>query len=211
MAHDYRYFPDPDLLPVRSEKLLAEVRARVPELPAAKRARFVAQYQVSLYDAGVLADDLELARYFEEAAQGANDPKTVANWILNDLQSALSAAGLTIGDCPVAPPGLKELLDLVAAGKISAKQGKEVLGEMLTNGKTATAIVQEKGIAQLSDTGALEALCEQVIAVHPKPVADFRAGNGASLNFLKGQVMKLSQGKANPAVVGEILKRKLKV
>jgi len=210
MAHDYRYFPDPDLLPVKSEKLLAEVRARVPELPAAKRARFIAQYQVSPYDAGVLAGDLDLARYFEQTAQGAANPKMVANWILNDLQSALSAAGLTITDCAVAPDGLNELLDIITEGKISAKQGKEVLGEMLASGKSAPVIVDEKGIAQLSDLGALEALCEQVIAAHPKPVEDFRAGNTASLNFLKGQVMKLSHGKANPSVVGEILARKLK-
>jgi aspartyl-tRNA(Asn)/glutamyl-tRNA(Gln) amidotransferase subunit B len=211
MAHDYRYFSDPDLLPVMSGKLLAEVRARLPELPAAKRARFIAQYQISPYDAGVLTDDLDLARYFEQTAEGAGNPKMAANWVLNDLQSALSAAGLTMTDCPVAPAGLKELLDLVAAGKISAKQGKKVLGEMLTSAKTATAIVDEKGIAQLSDTSALEALCDEVIATHPKPVADFRSGNATSLNFLKGQVMKLSQGKANPGVVGEILERKLKV
>jgi aspartyl-tRNA(Asn)/glutamyl-tRNA(Gln) amidotransferase subunit B len=210
MAHDYRYFPDPDLLPVKSERLLAEVRARVPELPAAKRARFVAQYQISSYDADLLAGDLALARYFEEAAQGASKPKTAANWILNDLQSALTAANLTITDCPVSPAGLNQLLDLIEAGKISAHQGKEVLSEMLASGQPAAAIVQEKGIAQLSDTSALEALCEQVIAAHPKPVADFRAGNAASLNFLKGQVMKLSQGKANPGLVGEILQRKLK-
>ena len=209
MAHDYRYFPDPDLLPVKSEGLLAEVRARVPELPAAKRARFVEQYQISSYDAGVLADDLDLARYFEKAAQGAGKPKMMANWILNDLQSALSSAGLTITDCPVSPAGLGELLDLIEAGKISATQGKEVLGEMLASRKSAAIIAREKGIAQLSDPGAIEALCGQVIAAHSKPVADFRAGNAASLNFLKGQVMKLSQGKANPGLVGEILERKL--
>jgi aspartyl-tRNA(Asn)/glutamyl-tRNA(Gln) amidotransferase subunit B len=209
MAHDYRYFPDPDLLPVRSEGLLAEVRARAPELPAAKRARFVQQYQVSPYDAGVLADDLDLASYFEKAAGGASHAKTVANWILNDLQSALSAVGLTISDCPVAPAELNELLDLIAAGKISAKQGRGVLVEMVASAKSATAIVEEKGIAQVSDADVLEALCEEVIAAHPKPVADFRAGNTASLNFLKGQVMKLSQGKANPGVVGEILQGKL--
>jgi aspartyl-tRNA(Asn)/glutamyl-tRNA(Gln) amidotransferase subunit B len=211
MAHDYRYFPDPDLLPVKSEGLLAEVRARVPELPAAKRARFVEQYQISSYDADVLADDLDLARYFEETAQGASKPKLAANWILNDLQSALTAADLTMTDCPVPPAALNELLNLIDAEKINAYQGREVLSEMLVSRKPATAIVQEKGIAQLSDTRAIEALCEQVITANPKPVADFRAGNAASLNFLKGQVMKLSQGKANPRLVGEILQRKLKM
>ena len=209
MAHDYRYFPDPDLLPVRSESLLEEVRHRVPELPGEKRARFIAEYEVSPYDAGVLANDLALASYFETAAQGARKPKSVANWILNDLQNALTNAGLTIGQCPIGPEALDELVNLIEAGSISIRQGKEVFAEMFTSGRPAGVIVQEKGIAQLSDSAALEALCDQVIAANPKPVADFRAGNAASLNFLKGQVMKLSQGKANPALVGEILERRL--
>ncbi len=209
-AHDYRYFPDPDLLPVKSEALLAEARERLPELPTAKRARFVEQYEVSPYDAGVLASDLELARYFETAAKGAQKPKSVANWILNDLQSALSDAGKVIGDCPIPPQALDELVNLIESGKISGKQGKEVFAEMFASGKGAAAIVKEKGIEQVSDAGAIEQLCDQVIAANPKPAADFRAGNAASLNFLKGQVMKLSQGKANPALAGEILERKLK-
>jgi aspartyl-tRNA(Asn)/glutamyl-tRNA(Gln) amidotransferase subunit B len=209
-AHDYRYFPDPDLVPVKSEVLLAEVRERVPELPKAKRARFLEQYEVSPYDAGVLANDLELARYFETAAKGARKPKNVANWILNDLQSALGAADRTISDCPIPPEALDELVNLIDSGKISGKQGKEVFAEMFASGKSAAAIVQEKGITQLSDVGAIEALCDQVIAAHPKPAADFRSGNAASLNFLKGQVMKLSKGKANPVLAGEILERKLK-
>ncbi len=211
MAHDYRYFPDPDLLPVRSASLLEEVRAQVPELPAAKRARFVEQYGISPYDAGVLASDLELARYFEKAARGARRPKNVANWILNDLQNALTNSGGAIADCPIAPETLDELVNLIDDGKISGTQGKEVFAGMFASGKTAGAIVEEKGITQLSDTAALEVLCDEVIAAHPKPVADFRAGHAASLNFLKGQVMKLSQGKANPRLVGEILERKLKV
>lgn len=209
MAHDYRYFPDPDLLPVRSEGLLNEVRHRLPELPGAKRARFIEQYQVSPYDAGVLADELELARYFETAAQGARKPKSVANWILNDLQNALTNNGLTIAESPLAAGALDELVNLIDEGRISSKQGKDVFAEMFASGRYARAIVAEKGIAQLSDTGALEALCDEVIAAHPKPAADFRAGHAASLNFLKGQVMKLSQGKANPGLVGEILERKL--
>ncbi len=211
MAHDYRYFPDPDLLPVRSDGLLAEVRDRLPELPGAKRARFIAQYEVSPYDAGVLANDLELAGYFESAARGARKAKNVANWILNDLLSALTNAGLTIGHSPLAPEALDELVNLIDEGKISSRQGKEVFAEMFAGGKTARAIVEEQGIAQLSDTGAIEALCDEVIAANPKPVADFQMGHAPSLNFLKGQVMKLSRGQANPALVGEILERKLKV
>jgi aspartyl-tRNA(Asn)/glutamyl-tRNA(Gln) amidotransferase subunit B len=209
MAYDYRYFPDPDLLPVRSQGLLEEVRARVPELPAAKRARFIEQYQVSPYDAGVLTDDLALARYFESAAEKARCPKQVANWILNDLLNSLTNADLTISDCPIPPPELDELVNLIDDGRISSKQGKEVFAEMFGSGNSASTIVREKGMTQLSDPAALEALCDKVIAAHPKPVADFRAGHTASLNFLKGQVMKLSQGKANPALVGELLERKL--
>ena len=209
-AHDYRYFPDPDLVSVKTEALLAEVRGRVPELPQAKRARFVEEYQVSPYDAAVLANDLNLAKYFETAAKGAKKPKNVANWILNDLQNALGAAGQRIDECPIHPGALDELVNLIDSGKISGKQGKEVFAEMFATGRSAAAIVKEKGIEQLSDMSALEALCDEVIAANPKPVAEFKAGNLASLNFLKGRVMKLSNGKANPQLAGEILERKLK-
>jgi aspartyl-tRNA(Asn)/glutamyl-tRNA(Gln) amidotransferase subunit B len=209
-AHDYRYFPDPDLVPVKTEVLVAEVRQRVPELPKARRARFVQQYQVSPYDAAVLANDLDLARYFETAAKGAKKPKNVANWILNDLQNALSVAGRAINDCPIPPEALDELVNLIDGGTISGKQGKEVFTEMFASGKNAAAIVKEKGIEQLSDLSAIEKLCDEAIAANPKPVADFKAGNVASLNFLKGQVIKFSNGKANPQLVGEILEKKLK-
>ena len=209
-AHDYRYFPDPDLVSVKTEALLAEVRGHVPELPQAKRARFVEEYQVSPYDAAVLANDLNLAKYFETAAKGAKKPKNVANWILNDLQNALSAAGQRIDECPIHPEALDELVNLIDSGRISGKQGKEVFAEMFATGRSAAAIVKEKGIEQLSDMSALEALCDEVIAANPKPVTEFKAGNLPSLNFLKGQVMKLSKGKANPQLAGEILERKLK-
>src|SRR6202043_2655683 len=136
--------------------LLADARARVPELPRAKRARFVEQYQVSPYDAGVLADDLDLARYFETAAKGSKKAKNVANWILNDLQSALSSAGKTVNDCPIPPKALDELVNLIDSGKISGKQGKEVFAEMFASGKAAAAIVKEKGIEKLSDASAIE-------------------------------------------------------
>jgi len=209
-AHDYRYFPDPDLVPVQTDALLTEVRERVPELPKAKRARFVEQYRVSPYDAAVLANDLELARYFEAAAKGAKKPKNVANWILNDLQNALTAAAKRINECPIPPEALDEFVNLIDSGKISGKQGKDVFAEMFASGQAAPAIVKERGIEQLSDVSAIETLCDEVIAANPKPVADFRAGNVASLNFLKGQVLKLSKGKANPQLVGEILEKKLK-
>lgn len=209
-AHDYRYFPDPDLLPVETEGLVNDARSRLPELPWDKRARFVRDYGVSDYDAGVIANDLQLAAYFESAATDSKKPKSIANWLLNDLQSALSSAGITIGDCLVPPRALDELVTLIDSGTISGRQGKEVFADMFTTGKAPALIVEEKGLKQVSDAGAIEAICDQVIAAHPGPVADFRAGKEAALNFLKGQVMKLSKGKANPAMAGEILASKLK-
>jgi aspartyl-tRNA(Asn)/glutamyl-tRNA(Gln) amidotransferase subunit B len=208
-AHDYRYFPDPDLLPVKTGTLVAAVRSRVPELPTQKRQRFITQYGVSPYDAGVLANDLELARYFEAAAAGAKKPKNVANWILNDLQSALSTAGYAIGDCPIPPDSLDELVNLIDAGAISGKQGKEVFAEMFASRRRAAEIVEEKGLKQESDAGAIEALCDQAIAASPKAVTEYKAGKLQAINAIKGQVMKLSQGKANPALVSEILAAKL--
>jgi aspartyl-tRNA(Asn)/glutamyl-tRNA(Gln) amidotransferase subunit B len=208
-AHDYRYFPDPDLLPVDTTVFMEEVRARRPELPAEKRERYVRDYGVTPYDASTLANDLALAAYFESAAKGAKKPKNVANWILNDLQSALTAAGHSILECPIPPEALDELVNLIDAGVISSKQGKEVFAEMFATRKAASIVVEEKGLKQESDLGALEALCQQAIEANPKAVAEFRAGKAASINFLKGQVMKLSQGKANPALVGDILVKQL--
>ena len=209
-AHDYRYFPDPDLVPVESEMLLTEVRERLPELPQAKRARFVQQYQISAYDAAVLANDLNLAKYFEASARNATNSKKIANWVLNDLQNALSASGKTVSECPIPPEALDELVSSIQSGKISGSQGKEVFAEMFRSGKPAAVIIKEKGIEQVRDVSAIEALCDQVIAANRKPTADFKAGNVASLNFLTGQVIKLSKGKANPQLVGEILERKLR-
>ena len=208
-AHDYRYFPDPDLLPVKTETLVAAAHDRKPELPWDKRARFVADFGVSDYDAAILANDLDLASYFESAAKGAKKPKNVANWILNDLQSAISTASLRITDCPVRPDALDELVNLIDAGTISSKQGKEVFAEMFATGKVASIVVQEKGLQQVSDTGAIEALADEVLAANPGPVADYKSGKTSALNFLKGQLMKLSKGKANPAMAGEILEKKL--
>lgn len=208
-AHDYRYFPEPDLMPVKTDVLVEKARSRMPELPWDKRDRFVREYGVSEYDAGVLADDLALAAYFEKAARGAKKPKNIANWILNDLQSNLSAANKTIDECPIAPESLDELVNLIDEGKINGKQGKEVFAAMFETGKSAAVIVEEKGLKQESDTSAIEPFCDEVIAANPGPVADYKSGKTAAINFLKGQVMKLSKGKANPAVVDEILKKKL--
>lgn len=206
---DYRYFPDPDLLPVQTEAIVAEVRPLVPELPATKRARFASQYGVSAYDAGVLANDLPLASYFERAAAHARNPKNIANWILNELLSSLSNTETGIEACPIAPEHLDTLVNVIDEGKISGKQGKEVFAEMFATGKAPDVIIEEKGLKQESDLGAIGALCDQAIAANPKAVAEYKSGKLASINFLKGQVMKLSHGKANPAVAGELLAQKL--
>jgi aspartyl-tRNA(Asn)/glutamyl-tRNA(Gln) amidotransferase subunit B len=206
-AHDYRYFPDPDLLPVKTEVFMREIRALLPELPWEKRERFVREYEVSEYDAGVLADDLELSAFFEASATGARKPKAIANYVLNDLLSALGAASKSIEACPISPQQLNALVDLVDSGKISSKQGKDVFTEMFATGKDPGLIVEERGLKQESDIGAIETLCREVIAANPKSVEDYKAGKIAAINFLKGQVMKLSKGKANPNLVGEILLR----
>ena len=208
-SHDYRYFPDPDLIPVKTTAFMDEVRSRRPELPGEKRDRFARDYGVTPYDAAVLASGKALAEYFDAAAKGARKPKNVANWIINDLLSALAAADLAIADCPISAQALDELVKLIDDGAISSKQGREVFAEMFATGKTATQIVEEKGLRQESDTGAIEALCDQALASNARAVAEYRAGKLQAINAVKGQVMKLSQGKANPTVVSEILARKL--
>jgi aspartyl-tRNA(Asn)/glutamyl-tRNA(Gln) amidotransferase subunit B len=208
-AHDYRYFPDPDLLPVDTTVFLDEVRSRRPELPHEKRERFVRDFGVTPYDASVLASEKELADYFDAAAKGAKKPKNVANWIINDLLSSLAAAAKTIADCPVSAHALDELVNLIDGGTISSKQGKEVFVEMFATGKSAGTIVEEKGLKQESDTGAIEALCRQAIENSPKAVAEYKSGKVQAINAIKGQVMKLSQGKANPVVAGQILEKLL--
>jgi aspartyl-tRNA(Asn)/glutamyl-tRNA(Gln) amidotransferase subunit B len=198
-AHDYRYFPEPDLMPVVvSDEMLAGIRRQLPELPEAKRQRFVKQYGLPEYDAGVLVADGAVAGFFEKAA--GKNPKAAANWIMTVSDIAAT---------PIQPEHIRELVEVIDAGQISGKQGKDVFGEMLATGKSPATIIKEKGLAQVSDAGAIEALVEQAIAANPKSVADFKAGNAAAINFLKGQVMKLSKGKANPQLVGDILTRKL--
>ena len=209
-AHDYRYFPEPDLVPVVvTDAMLAEIRKRLPELPEAKRQRFMQQYGLPEYDVGVLVADAALAAYYEQAMGQSNNPKATANWVTTELLGKLAEAKRTITECPVAPSQLAELVALIGDGKISGKIGKEVFAEMFASGKNPSVIVQEKGLVQVSDTATIEAFADDAIAKNPKSVADFKAGNQAAINFLKGQVMKLSRGKANPQLVGEILLRKL--
>ncbi len=208
-SHDYRYFPDPDLLPVNTSTFIAEVRARRPELPGEKRDRFVEQFGVTTYDASVLASDKALAEYYDAAAREAKDSKAVANWVINDLLSALAAATRTFADCPITPVQLRELVDILKGGAITAKQARDVFSEMFATGRSAARIVEEKGLKQESDTGAIETLCREIIAANPRPAEEYKAGKLQSINFLKGQVIKLSQGKANPQVVHDTLTRLL--
>jgi len=229
-AHDYRYFPEPDLMPFEpTEAWLADVRARQGELPLARKQRLMREYQLPAGDAEVLKSNVALGSYFESIAGRAAHPKTVANWTINNLQARLAelnarenaeqtalgveAAEVKLtgpGDLKFKPEALLELIALVENKTLSNNTAQQVFGEMFETGKAPGLIVQEKGLAQVSDTGALEKLCEEAIAANPGPAADFRAGKVAALNFLKGQVMKASKGKANPAVVGEILERQLR-
>ena len=201
-AHDYRYFPDPDLVPVRTEALVREARSRLPELPRAKRARFVEEYGVSAYDAGVLANDLALAGYFEAAAKGARKPKSVANWILNDLQSALANSGRSIGECPVPPGALEELVNLVEAGTISGKQAKEVFAEMFASGKTRRRIVKEKGIEQLSDAGGDRSAVRSGHRGESEAGGRFQSGKCGLAEFSQGPGDKAVEGNGEPRVGG---------
>ncbi len=228
-AHDYRYFPDPDLLPLApTDAWLADIQAQVIELPLARKQRLMRDYGLPAGDAEVFKNNVALGNYFEAAARAAKNPKAVANWIINNLQSKLAEANLkeaaeqaalgvaaadgqplTLADLKFPPAALLELVALVEAKTISSSAAQQVFAEMFATGKAPAIIVQEKGLAQVSDTGAIEKLCDETIAANPNPVADYRAGKVAALNSLKGQVMKLSKGKANPALVGEILERKL--
>ena len=204
-SHDYRYFPDPDLLPVDTRAFMDEVRSRRPELPGEKRDRFVTQYGITAYDASVLASEKLLAEFYDAVAKGAKDAKTAANLIINDLLSALSSADKTIAEVPFPARHLSDLANIIHGGTISSKQGKEVFAEMFATGKAPAQIVEEKGMKQESDAGALEVLCKQAIEASAKAVAEYKAGKTAAINAIKGQVMKLSQGKANPTVVNEVL------
>jgi len=210
-VHDYRYFPEPDLMPFQlSDAWLAEVKSRVVELPLARKQRFMRDYQLPAPDAQTFVWDVPLGNYFEGIARQARNPKAAANWVINNLRAQLTETGTTLADLKFPPTGILELIDLVDSGKISSRIAQEVFGEMFATGQSPGQIVEKKGLVQVSDAGALEQFCDQAIAAHPGPVADFKAGKAAALNFLKGQVMKLSKGKANPALVGEILERKLK-
>ncbi len=250
-AHDYRYFPEPDLMPfVPDDAWLGEVRARVVELPLARKQRFIRDYQLPATDAQTFVWDVPLGAYFEKAVTGAKNPKAVANWVINNLRAKLternkfiteqmafqsqmkegevlmaneklSVEGAscnpstgwkleTLNDLRFKPDALLELIGLIENKTINNSAAQQVFGEMFATGDAPAAIVEKKGLAQVSDTGAIEKFCDEAIAANPKSVADYKSGKVAALNSLKGQVMKLSKGKANPALVGEVLEEKLK-
>jgi len=211
-AHDYRYFPDPDLLPVVLDADWVEALKRaLPELPDAKKARFMADFALSPYDAGVLVAERATAAYFEAVVSGGKDrdPKLAANWITGALFGALNKDSLDIAESPLDAGNLGGLLDLLAAGTISGRIAKDVFDAMWETGKDAATIVEEKGLKQISDSGALEAIVDQVVADNPDQAAQFKSGNEKVLGWLVGQIMKASQGKANPGMVNQLLRKKL--
>jgi aspartyl-tRNA(Asn)/glutamyl-tRNA(Gln) amidotransferase subunit B len=209
-AHDYRYFPEPDLVPLRvSEHWLNEIRHKLPELPADRRDRFVNEYGLREYDAQVLTLNRETGDYFETAVKVSGDARSTANWVVGDLMGLLKAAGKEISASPVSPAHLGELVALISKGELSGKLAKEILPKMLETGDSPAAIMDREGLRQISDSGALEQIAGEIIAANPKQVEQYKNGKTAVLGFLVGQVMKASRGQANPAAVSEVLKKKL--
>ncbi|RQW28514.1 Asp-tRNA(Asn)/Glu-tRNA(Gln) amidotransferase subunit GatB [Rhodobacteraceae bacterium CH30] len=209
-AHDYRYFPDPDLLPIcLSEEQIERVRGEMPELPGAMKARFVEAFGVSAYDAALLTSSRELAAYFEAVAQATGEGKLAANWVNGEIAARLNKEGLAIGDCPIAAARLSELVRRIADNTLSSKLAKQVFEALWTSELSVDAIIERDGLKQVSDVGAIEKMVDEALAANPKAVEEFRAGKEKALNALAGQVMKASKGKANPAQVQEILRQKL--
>ncbi len=209
-AHDYRYFPDPDLVPlVIDENWVRKIRDTLPELPDAKKARFADEYGLPSYDAHLLTSSRPLADYFETCVKNFPNAKTVSNWVMGSLLATLKAENKTIEDSPVPAERLAELLRLMESGLISGKIAKTVFDEMASSGKGPEAIVKEKGLAQISDADSISDVVKQVLAEHEKEVSDYRAGKTKLFGFFVGQVMKATRGKANPKLVNEILKEML--
>jgi aspartyl-tRNA(Asn)/glutamyl-tRNA(Gln) amidotransferase subunit B len=208
-AHDYRYFPDPDLLPlVLDEDWIAELRANLPELPDAKKARFVREYGLPAYDAGVLVAEQATADFYEAVAKG-RDSKTAANWVMGDFFAALNRTGKTVETSPVSPADLGQLIDLIADNTINGRIAKEVFEAMVETGKNPTTIVGEKGLRQVTDTAAIDAAVDKVLVAHADKVAEYKSGKDKLFGFFVGQVMKAMAGKGNPTLVNEALKKKL--
>ncbi len=209
-AHDYRYFPDPDLVPlVISNDWVEDVRLGLPELPEAKRLRYMDELGLPAYDAEVLTASRELADYFEACLEFHSQPKPVANWVMGEVTRALNEESRSITDTPVTPQLLAELLQLIDKGTISGKIAKTVFDEMWRTGKPPAQVVEEKGLVQVSDTGEIERIIDEVLAREAGQVAEYRSGKDKLFGFFVGQVMRASKGKANPAVVNELLLKKL--
>ncbi len=209
-AHDYRYFPEPDLLPlVISDEWKEEARRALPELPDALRDRLVREYALSDYDAAQLTASKELARYFEELAHASGQPKLAANWILSELAYLLKESGREITQSPVSAADLAELVGLIQKGTISGKMGKEILAEMFSSGLPAREVMSRKGLEQISDPEKIAAVAREIIAANPKQVEQYRSGKTATLGWFVGQVMKKTRGQANPQIVQDILKKEL--
>lgn len=208
-SHDYRYFPDPDLLPLELDpEWVEEVRANLPELPDAKKARYVDELGLTAYDAGILVAERETAAFFETVAEG-RDVKTVANWITSDLFGALNKSNLRVGDSPVTAERLGELIDLIADDTISGRIAKDVFEVMFETGEAAPDIVEERGLRQITDTSAIESVIDGIIVANPGQVEQYQSGNQKVIGWFVGQVMKETQGKANPKAANEILRAKL--
>ena len=212
-AHDYRYFPDPDLLPLEFDQAFVDaLAADLPELPDARKARFIDAFGLPAYDAGVLVAERASAEYYEAVVDPAGrkrDPKICANWVTGELFGALGRADRDISDCPVTPAQLGGLIDLIADGTISGRIAKDVFDEMFANGGEAAAIVEAKGLKQISDTGALEAIVDQLISDNPEQAEQYRSGNTKVAGWFTGQAMKATKGQANPQMINELLKAKL--
>jgi aspartyl-tRNA(Asn)/glutamyl-tRNA(Gln) amidotransferase subunit B len=211
-AHDYRYFPDPDLVPLQlNEDWIEGFRSSLPELPAVRARRLITEYGLPEYDAGVITASKGMADYFETCLKQFNEPKTVSNWVMGELTRELNNSGIDITASPVSPERLVDLLTMVDKGVISLKVARDIFPDLYRSDKTPQQIVQEKGLTQVSDEGALEKIIDEVLGKNPMQVAQFREGKQQVLGFLVGQVMKVSGGKANPGKVNELLKRKLVV
>lgn len=209
-AHDYRYFPDPDLVKLFiDEEWKTQIRATIPELPDAKQARYAVDYGLSGYDAGVITSSLPLARFFEESLGFTKDAKAVANWIMGELLGYLNANGLELQDVKITGQGLGEMIGLIENGTISGKIAKTVFKAMLETGKSPQAIVQEQGLVQISDEGEIKAVVERIVEANPQSVSDYQAGKEKAVGFLVGQVMRETKGKANPALVNKLILERL--
>ncbi|ABO50850.1 aspartyl/glutamyl-tRNA(Asn/Gln) amidotransferase subunit B [Desulforamulus reducens MI-1] len=209
-AHDYRYFPDPDLVPlVLDNQWIDFIRESLPELPDQRRSRYITEYGLPEYDAALLTLTKEMSDYFEEVMEHYNNPKAISNWIMGELSRLLNAGGIEITACKIKPAQLAEMLKLLDKGTISGKIAKAVFEEMFASGKDPEAIVKEKGLVQISDEGAIASIVDEVIAANPKSVQDYQAGKTQAIGFLVGQVMKATKGKANPEMVNKMLREKL--